>query len=176
VSTNDVLPLNKPIIPLEKITKYDHGTGKNSAVSLKPKTPLSIFNANAHNLAPGASSPANQKKPPKASQILDEATKKQLLHVVDKFLSEHAKNEENSAELSAQILSEAFEALKDLKLSSDKLSEAVRLLITHSLSKQDSDRLRISQLFIRLHRPEADTARDGKSLFNHDLINPFVID
>lgn len=156
VSTNDVLPLNKPIIPLEKITKYDHSShNKISVVNSKSKTPLNIFNKNIYNLT-SQSNLVNQKKQQK-NQILDEATKKQLLLNVDKFLMENKKNVDNNSELTEEIMNDIFEKIKELKLSNDKLSEAIRIIITHSLSKDDIDRLKISQLFIRLHNLETES-------------------
>ena len=38
VSTNDVLPLNKPIIPLDKVTKYEHNPKKTSQQQHQAKT------------------------------------------------------------------------------------------------------------------------------------------
>lgn len=107
VSTNDVLPLNKPIIPLEKITKYDHSShNKISVVNSKSKTPLNIFNKNIYNLT-SQSNLVNQKKQQK-NQILDEATKKQLLLNVDKFLMENKKNVDNNSELTEEIMNDIF--------------------------------------------------------------------
>ena len=40
---------------------------------------------------------------------------------------------------------------KELKLSNEKMSDAIRLIITHSLSKADSERMQLSKLFVALH-------------------------
>lgn len=124
VSTNDVLPLNKPIIPLEKITKYDHSShSKISVVNQKPKTPLNIFNTNIYNLTP-QSNLFHQKKQQK-NQILDETTKKQLLLTVDNFLMESEKNEDNNSELTEEIMNDIFGKfllhLTEISISSTKI-------------------------------------------------------
>lgn len=155
VSTNDVLPLNKPIIPLDKITKYDHH-GHNNKQQQKPKVPLNIFNTNIYNFTPQQQNVTNSQKK-QNNQILDETLKKRLLTIVDKFLSENEKNEENSLEYEQEIMKECLNDIKAMKLTNEKLSESIRALITHSLSKSDADRLNISHLFVGLHALETDS-------------------
>lgn len=95
VSTNDVLPLNKPMIPLDKVTKYD-----NSKNAIRPKMPLNLFSTNIYNLA----SQMSQSKKNASSSILDEALMKRLIVTVDKFLNENRKSEENMLENSVSIM------------------------------------------------------------------------
>lgn len=156
VSTNDVLPLNKPIIPLDKVTKYEHNPKNHHNNNIKPKPLLNIFNTNIYNLTPQvATLTNNHKKPPQTNQILDEHVKKTLTNAIDKYLAETAKNEDNNPEFTSTTLTECINQFKTLKLQQgDKLNETIRIVITHSLAMTDTERMSISQLFISLHLPE----------------------
>lgn len=154
VSTSDVLPLNKPIIPLEKITKYEHHQSK----SQKTKQPLNLFNTNIYNLAAHNNEAQGANKKQNNNSILDDGVKKKLLAVIDKFLNENNKNEENSLETTQFVMNNCIGDLKELKISNEKFSEAIHLIIIHSLSKSDADRLNISRLFIELNTLEVDSS------------------
>ncbi len=112
VSTNDVLPLNKPIVPLDKITKYEHSNTNsnnrnNSNASVKTtKAPLNIFNTNIYNLAP--TSYTNSTLTVKSNQVVDDSLRKSLVNLVDKFLNENNKNEDQSIEYEESIMSECL--------------------------------------------------------------------
>ncbi len=186
VSTNDVLPLNKPIIPLDKITKYEHPnshkSSSNGGVKTAAKAPVNIFNANIFNLTPSGHQNSSNTPVVKSSQVVDDALRKSLLNLVDKFLNENNKNEDHSIDYEESIMNGCLSKInehslnfltnlnsfkfdfiikgefKDLKLSNEKFSEVIRLIITHSLSKTDSERLNISRLFMSLHAQESITA------------------
>lgn len=155
VSTNDVLPLNKPIIPLNKVTKYEHNNHYNNK-NVKPKPALNIFNTNIYNLATQNTAVVKTQKKVN-NLILDEGTKQKLLNTIDKYLNEKNKDEENNVEYSESIVNDCLNEFKEFKLTNEKLSEAIRMLITDSLSRSDTDRLELSRLFIRLHATEIES-------------------
>lgn len=143
VSTNDFLPLNKPIIAMDKVALK-------SGANLKAKAPLNIFSANIYNLAPVQVVQVFPGKS-KSSQLIDESVKKSIVCAVDRFLFENNKNEERGIENVENVLDKCLNELKDFKLINDKYSEAVHIILTHSLSKTSPERLNISRLFKGLH-------------------------
>ena len=150
VSTNEVLPLNKPIIPLEKVIKHEHTNKHHTKLKGQPSTqqPLAALSA-APSPPVGHTTlvkPATQVTA--ALSALDDALRKKILTKIDSYLNKIANIEsEDMAAALGHILAE----FKELKLSNEKMSEAIRLIITHSLSKTDGERMQLSKLFVALH-------------------------
>jgi len=158
------------MIPLDKVTKYENNNSKtNINNNTRPKMPLNLFSTNIYNLAPQNAQMNQSKKNANNNSILDEMLKKKLIVTVDKFLNENRKNEENMLENSVSIMNTCINDIKEFKLNNEKLSEVIRLVIAHSLSKSDSDRLNLSKLFVTLHKSSNSTVVMSTDVFMNGL-------
>ncbi len=170
VSTNDVLPLNKPIIPLKDVLKLDNKHAKSQTKMHSPNESLS--NHTQTNQVNNMTHTIQNKS--KTSAILEE-TKVKIQHIIDNYLNECISiNMNSSSDSSSSTSSEngiyiellketSNKLLKQFNLNAEQTSEMISLIIVHTLSRSDLDRLNTSKLFIEFH--EASTVFVTSDMF-----------
>ena len=188
VSTNEVLPLNKPIIPLKDVLKTDNKHAKSQTKMMH--SPNDTLNSTQlqPNQAP-LSSLSSQGNKSKVSIILEE-TKVKIHQIIDDYLNEcisiHMNSSSDSSSTSSsspylenghdiELLKEtSSKLLKQFNFNSEQTSEMISLIIVHTLSKSDLDRLNMSKLFIEFHETisvSTDMFMNGFKLILQNLSN-----
>jgi hypothetical protein len=188
VSTNEVLPLNKPIIPLKDVLKTDNKHAKSQTKTMH--SPNDTLNSAQPQPSQAAlSSLSSQGNKSKVSIILEE-TKVKIHQIIDDYLNEcisiHMNSSSDSSSTSSsspymenghdiELLKEtSSKLLKQFNFNSEQTSEMISLIIVHTLSKSDLDRLNMSKLFIEFHETisvSTDMFMNGFKLILQNLSN-----
>lgn len=172
VSTNEVLPLNKPIIPLKDVLKLDnkHGKSQSKALQNHPNATTTATSATvtATALISSLEYQTPIQYPAKSSkQFISNETKLKIRNILDDyFLNDNDSTLSSSSDDSSSSSSSTptsptlplnensetcMKLLKQLHLNSEQTSEMISLIIIHTLSKTDLDRSNTSKLFIEFH-------------------------
>ena len=174
ISADQVQPLNKPVIPINKLIKPDtrqHTQARqkntnanqnmqnlNTLALTGPMSSLLMSNNNKTLLITSsaqisAETQATTSTNPNTVDLLNKEVKEKITKIINDFLLESSdyctENSLDSTPLS--ILSKFLAKLNSLKLSNDQTSELIYLVIVNTLSKSDMDRLNASKLFIELN-------------------------
>lgn len=179
---DEILPLNKPIIPINKLIKHDsHKQNKQNSKlinpsgsqpqqiqqqqfsptgTLNPQTnPANMINLNLNLLNTNQSTNtsnnqiiAYRNNSNNLNQaIINEEVKGDIKKVIEFYLNESSSSEIKEDDFNL-ILDETITKLKSFKLTNEQISELVYLIIVHTLSKTDTDRLNTSKLFIEFNK------------------------